>query len=427
MDSETWFEAAVVVVALLLAAFAAAAETAVRSISKTRIQHQLELRGSRSQALKELLESPVVLGSTVIIINTLAMITAASFTTILAMRLAPGNYLNLAAIVVTFVIVLVFCQAVPRSLAMHNPEVTSLWVAGPMQVLATIMRPIVILLSGATCSIERFLGLKPTHGPLVTEEELRILVGAREGEGLIEEDEKEMIRGVFELEETTAREIMVPRIDIFAVEAEMTLAELLPHIIDNGYSRVPVYEETIDNIIGVVYVKDIFKYVQESNLSIKVKEIVRPAYFIPDSKKIDELLRELQQRKVHMAIVVDEYGGTAGLVTIEDLLEEIVGEIQDEYDREEVKIQQISEEEAIFDAAITVHDVNEILSLQLDEEEVDTIGGLVYNRLGKIPLPGDEVKVDDVTVSVISTDGRRIRKVRVKRSAAEQPLDAADA
>jgi CBS domain containing-hemolysin-like protein len=223
-----------------------------------------------------------------------------------------------------------------------------------------------------------------------------------------------MIHGIVELGDRTVREIMVPRIDMVAVPADASVREVLDRIRASGHSRIPVYADTIDNIVGVLYAKDLLHQMPAMKLDAPVGGLVRPAYFVPETKRVDELLHELQDLKVHMAIVVDEYGGTAGLITIEDLLEEIVGEIRDEYDvGEETWIEPVSDHEAIFDARVSIHDVNQTLPLDLDDAEYDTLGGLVYARLGKVPAQGDEVRVDKATVSVLSTAGRRIRKVRV--------------
>jgi CBS domain containing-hemolysin-like protein len=208
---------------------------------------------------------------------------------------------------------------------------------------------------------------------------------------------------------------MVPRISIVAVEAETSLLEALDVIIEAGHSRIPVYRDNIDNIVGVLYAKDLLAYLRDGQVEVPLCDILREPYFIPESKHVDELLQELQQRKVHIAIVVDEYGGTAGVVTIEDLIEEIVGEIQDEYDREEPFIEHISEDEIIFNARIDLDDVNHLMSLNLPTERGDTLGGLVFSELGKIPAPGDRVQIDGVTIVVLAVVGRRIKKVRVTR------------
>ncbi|MBM2827135.1 MAG: hypothetical protein HW403_1199 [Dehalococcoidia bacterium] len=221
------------------------------------------------------------------------------------------------------------------------------------------------------------------------------------------------IQPLTKLKETMAREIMVPRIDIVAVEEDAPMSHVLDMAAERGYSRIPVYRETIDNVVGVLYVKDLLQVLRTSNPAPPISSLARPPHFIPESMKISDLMAEFRQQKVHMAIVVDEYGGTAGLVTIEDLLEEIVGEIEDEYDREEVQIERISDWEYVIDARLDVDEFNELLGLDIQKEDFDTIGGFLYARLGRIPTPGDEVCVDGHNITVLSTSGQRIRKVRV--------------
>jgi CBS domain containing-hemolysin-like protein len=232
---------------------------------------------------------------------------------------------------------------------------------------------------------------------------------------VIEEDERQMIQGIIDMDETTAREIMAPRIDIAAVDVTETVDDALSVIVERGFSRIPLYDETIDNIVGIVYAKDLLRCLTE-NRKPALRDIARPAYFIPESKRVDELLAELRQSKVHIAIVVDEYGGTAGLVTIEDLLEEIVGEIQDEYDREEAPIERINETEAVLDARVSIDVLQEMFGFESeDDEDYDTVGGFVYHHLGKVPVAGDEVRVDGLTLRVLSVLGRRIKKVRARK------------
>jgi CBS domain containing-hemolysin-like protein len=231
----------------------------------------------------------------------------------------------------------------------------------------------------------------------------------------LEADEREMIHGIFEISTQPVREVMVPRIDVKALPQEATLGDVLDKIVSTGYSRIPIVAESIDNVVGLVYAKDVLRALRAGALEDPAAPIARAAYFVPDTKKVDELLQDLQQKRVHLAIVVDEYGGTAGIVTIEDLLEEIVGEIRDEYDDdEEIPIQRIDAREAIVDARVAIRDVNEVLDAHLDVDELDTLGGLVYHELGKVPSEGDEVRVNGCLVTVLSTQGRRIKKLRVR-------------
>jgi CBS domain containing-hemolysin-like protein len=240
-------------------------------------------------------------------------------------------------------------------------------VARPIQLLATLALPVVKALTVSTDLIMAlFGGGRKSLMPFVTEEEIKTMVDAGEEGGVLEEGEKEMIYSVFELGDTTAREIMVPRMDMVALDVTTPLTGAVDAIIKTAHTRIPVYEGNRDNIIGLIHAKDLFPLLRGCDLETSLRSLVRPAYFVPESKKLDDLLRELQQNRMHMAIVVDEYGGTAGLVTIEDLLEEIVGEIQDEYDKEEVQIQDLGEGEAVFDARTSLNDVNETLGLHLE-------------------------------------------------------------
>ena len=258
------------------------------------------------------------------------------------------------------------------------------------------------------------------------EEEILRLVEMHEGNGTAGNGELAMIRRVASMVDRAVREIMVPRIDMVTVESDASLDDVARLIVDRGYSRIPVYEETVDNIVGIVYAKDILRCQAEHQQAASLREIARPPYFVPEGKRVDELLSELREHKVHIAIVVDEYGGTAGLVTIEDVLEEIVGEIQDEYDREEVTIERVGENEAVLDARVSIDALNELFGLELESEEFDTLGGFVYHQLGRMPAPGDEVRADGLTMHVLSVLGRRIKKVRVtkREDAVEERADA---
>jgi CBS domain containing-hemolysin-like protein len=251
------------------------------------------------------------------------------------------------------------------------------------------------------------------------EETVEQMVDASEKAGLIESDEHEMITGVLQLDRTLTREIMVPRIDVIALDVETSLRDALDVVIAGSHSRVPVYEESVDHVVGLVYAKDLLKTLRDCATDVPLRSLLRPAYFVPESKRLDELLQELQRTKVHMAIVVDEYGGTAGIVTIEDVLEEIVGEIQDEYDTsEEAQIERIGENEGVFNARVNIDKVNEALTLDLPNES-DTLGGLMYQRLEKMPKVEDQIRVGDVMITVLSVVGRRIKKIRVVRLNAE--------
>ena len=227
-------------------------------------------------------------------------------------------------------------------------------------------------------------------------------------------EKEEMIRGVFTLSETTVKEVMVPRIDVAFVSLAMNRDEVMEKVADSGHSRLPVYRDTIDNVVGMLYAKDLLPYLRQGRSDVPLKNILRQAYFIPETKKASDLLPDLQQRRVHMAVVVDEYGGVAGLVTIEDLLEEIVGEIQDEYDVEEPYVEFVSDTEYVFDARVDLDDLNRLMDVSLPTGDSDTLGGFIYTELGKVPTVGDQVAFDNMDFTVESVAGRRIKKVRVE-------------
>ncbi|MFN3761927.1 MAG: hemolysin family protein, partial [Anaerolineae bacterium] len=307
-------------------------------------------------------------------------------------------------------------RLVPEGIAAARPEEWAIRFAGLLRILAALFWPPVRLLVWVGNRLAAPFGGVPLSGTtLVTEEEIRTLVDAGEEEGIIEEDEKEMIYSIFELGETMAREVMVPRIDIVAVDVQTPPEEVIRVIAETGHSRIPVYEGTVDGIVGLVYAKDLLLHLQGDGPRPPLREMLRPAYFVPETKKVDDLLREMQQRRIHMAIVVDEYGGTAGLVTVEDILEEIVGEIQDEYDVEEPTFEQVGEGEYVLDARMNLDDVNDLLEADLPTETADTLGGLIYDALGRVPVPGDGLQIGEWRIEVLTVSGRRIRKVRMMR------------
>jgi putative hemolysin len=314
------------------------------------------------------------------------------------------------------IVMLILAELVPESIAVQHSERLALLLARPLAVISIVAMPVVHVMVWLSNAISRmFGGGVETHMLLVTEEEIKTLVDAGEEEGVIQEEEKEMIYSIFELGDTLAREVMVPRIDVVALEVNTPMLEAMDTIMEVGHSRIPVYSETIDNVLGVLYAKDLLPYLRQGRSDVPLKKILREAYFIPETKRASDLLPDLQQRRVHMAVVVDEYGGTAGLVTIEDLLEEIVGEIQDEYDAEEPFVEFVNDDEYLFDARVDLDDLNRLMNVELPTEDSDTLGGFIYTELGKVPVVGDQVAFGNMGFTVESVAGRRIKKVRVQR------------
>ncbi len=296
-------------------------------------------------------------------------------------------------------------------LVLSRVEQAALSLTGLASALNFILRPFtwfLLLWVGPAGDVQRQLNA-------VTEDELRSWVEDTEGQSSLEKGERKMIYDIFQFNDRLCREIMVPRIDIIAMDVDAPLSEAAQLITRHGHSRIPVYAETIDNIIGLLYAKDLLR-AGSGEGSPSVRDLLRPAYFIPEAKKVDELLREMQARRIHMALVVDEYGGLAGLVTLEDIVEEIVGEIRDEFDQaEELLVQSLGPDEVVFHGRIDLDDLNEILNTHLEKEEVDTLGGFIYDQIGRVPTVGEQVTVEDWTFTVEQVSGQRIRKVRAQR------------
>ncbi len=316
---------------------------------------------------------------------------------------------------VVALVTLVFGELLPTTIAMGHANGISLRVTRLVGALVILLAPVLRLLQWISRYFAApFVGLGQSS--MVTEEEIKMMVDAGQEGGAIEDEEKEMIYSIFQFGDTVAREVMVPRIDMVAIDIKASLDEALTIITQAGHSRIPVYEESIDHIRGLLYAKDLLEVLRAGSLDRPIADLLRPAHFVPESKKAGDLLTELQQRKIHLAIVVDEYGGTAGLVTLEDLIEEIVGEIRDEYDLNEEEVyQRISDTEVICDASIDLDDLNRLLDLNLPTDESDTLGGYIFSQLGKVPQVGETLETDQVHIEVLGVNDRRIRKIRLTR------------
>jgi putative hemolysin len=418
---------------VILNAFLAMARSALIHVRKARLK-QLAEDGVKSARVAERLaeDASRLLATTQLGMMLISFFAGATVAILSAPPLAKTlqPWLRGASYPVAFVLVvllaamvmLILGELVPETIALQHSERLALWLARPLAVLSVVAMPLARLTVWLSNALSRLFGTGPEGGmPFVTEEEIKTLVDAGEEEGVIEEDEKEMIYSIFELGDTLARQVMVPRTDVVALDVTTPMAEVVDIIMAAGHSRIPIYEETIDNVVGVLYAKDLLRYLRDGQTDVPLRNIVREAYFIPETKQAGDLLPDLQQRRVHIAIVVDEYGGMAGLVTIEDLLEEIVGEIQDEYDAEEPFVEVVGENEYLFDARMDLDNLNQLIDTALPTEDSDTLGGFIYSQLGKMPVVGDQVPFDDLTFTVESVAGRRIKKVRVERNLPSPP------
>jgi putative hemolysin len=406
LDIPLWLSTLGLVASLFGATLAAASLAAFMASSRAWLRERAEEGIAPARRLLPLMQRPSQTASALAAADALLAVAVVVWAFLLAR--APEVFLPAEAVVViAVVLLLMLSQAAAWAAGVAQPERVGLRLAPLAVALTLLFRPLVALAARGPWSAR-------SPGVDSEQQQLQRLVEVVEENKALEAGERKMIHGIVELGERTVREVMVPRIDMVAVSKDAPVAEVLKRIHDSGHSRIPVYGEGIDDVVGILYAKDLLHQMLTTPLDAPIGSLVRPAHFVPETKRVDELLHELQDLKVHMAIVVDEYGGTAGLITIEDLLEEIVGEIRDEYDvAEETWIEPVNDHEAVFDARVSIHDVNQTLPLDLDDAEYDTLGGLVYARLGKVPAQGDEVRVDKATVSVLSTAGRRIRKVRV--------------
>jgi len=414
MSSASWWELAIVAVALGLMALAATVEAASGLVSRHRLRQSAEDRAGPRRTVQGLLDPKRSLASSLVVVQAIAIATAASLlTTTFAREFDTAEHV--LAVIAVGVVYLFVGRALPRALASHRPERAAMLLIPLAGLLSVLVRPLTKTIDASVDLLGRLLPGEPDDVPVGTEGELLTVVLEESDDGVIEAEEREMIDGVLQLEDRTARDIMVPRVDMIAVERSAPPLAIVNAFTRAGHSRVPVYEETIDNLIGVLYAKDLLPFVIGSTEQLPLADLLRPAYVVPESKRLDDLLKEMQRTKVHIAIVVDEYGGTAGLLTIEDILEEIVGEIQDEYDREEALFERIGETELVADGRLLIEDVEEALGVEISDDDFESIGGFVHKHLGRIPVQGDRFVAKGVRVEVLAVEGRRVRRLHLTK------------
>lgn len=416
MDPDSWLVWLGLLVAVLVVAFSNAGRASLGGLSKANVRRLRGEGASRADALLALIEDPGRFVLALQILDVLGLVAAIAAIVWLALNAGLMWRWQILVLVLVSGLALVCVQVVSRALALRSADSFGIRLAGAVRVVARILSPLVAGLRAlADLIMGRSADVVSADSLFLSEDQLRFLIDSSEEPGLIEEDEKKMIASIFQLSETLVRELMVPRIDLVAVEEQTSLEDALDVIIKAGHSRIPVYRGNIDHVQGVLYAKDMLPPFRDGQHDLPITQLMRPAYFVPESKKVDDLLRELQLRKVHMAVIVDEYGGTAGAVTIEDLLEEIVGDIQDEYDTETPLAVQLGEREFVFDAQIRLDEVSEMLDVEFETEESDTLGGFIYSMLGSIPTVGSRVEYDELSLEVLSVQGRRILQVKVSQ------------
>lgn len=418
----------ILVILILLNAFFAASEIAFISLNDAKVAKQAKNGDKRAKQILKMLENPSKFLATIQIGITLAGFLSSAFASdAFASKLAPilnslipqisiSVWQSVSIIIITMILsffTLVFGELVPKRLAMKSYEKIAFATIGIIRFIYILTVPFVKLLTASTNLVSKLFGVSEKDEEVVTEEEIKMMVDEGEEKGSIEENERELINNVFEFNDTIASEIMTHRTDIYALSIDMNVNDLIEELDEYRYSRIPVYNETIDEIKGILYLKDLLKYVK-SKRNIKLKSIIKPAYFVPRSKPIDELFKELQKNNNQMAIVLDEYGGTAGLITMEDILEELVGDIYDEYDEIESEYEKIDEDTYFISGTMNIDDVSKILQVEIEEGDYDTLSGYLQEKLGRIPKDEEKpiIETEKITYKIEEYEDKRIVKVK---------------
>lgn len=408
-------QAVVLLLLLALSAFFAGSETALMSLNRIRLKHLVDSKVPNANLVYRFLDNPGRLLSTLLIGNNVVNIVSSSLATVLFISLMGAAYGVPVAMVVVTVLVLIFGEVTPKTLASHAAERWALRAARPIAALMLVLTPLTSVLTRVTNLVIRLSGTSTKPNNLVTEDEIRTVIHVGQREGVIKLNERKMLTSVLGFNDTLAREIMIPRIDMFALEKGMNVEAAAREAVTKLYSRIPVFNETVDDIVGLVHVKDLLAAMLEKPES-DMAAIMRPVLYAPESRQIGQLLEQMQAQRSSVAIILDEFGATSGMVTIEDIVEEIVGEIEDEYDVDDTPMETLDERETLFDGGCSVADINEMLAINLPEELATTIGGLIFFRLGQIPKVGDTITHQNWILAVEEMEGRRVSKVRVYKN-----------
>jgi CBS domain containing-hemolysin-like protein len=416
--ADHWLLAALAAASVLLAAFFAASETAIVFANKAHIRQLSEAGNARATAVIRLLEERNLLHSTLLLAENFFIVLAAALSTVIAMHLfAETTAAVCVSALATSMIVVLVSKLAPKGLAARNPDRLALIVVYPMLFIMRIVSPVARLLAAAADS---FAGPGPqgmSCTAVVTEEDIKAMINLGEEGGSLKEEEKELLHKVFEFGDTLASEAMRPRTEIVSVPSNATLQEVFSLVSEFGYSRYPVIENTIDTVVGILYIKDILVAMSAGEVKREdgIQRFVRPAYFIPENKRVSELLSEMQQERFQLAIVIDEFGGTAGLVTLEDLIEEIVGSIHDELETEEKEVQIVDEKNFVVSGQSALDEVNELLGTSLQSKEFNTLGGLVFGLFGRMPKVGEQLKYKNLKLEILELEDRKISKIKITK------------
>lgn len=419
MEPHSILPIVIIALSIVFIAVLSSSESSFIAVNKIRIRSLMEKGDSRAKAVQKLLDEHDKLFSAVILSGNLFTILATSIGTALALRYFGEDGIIIATIVMTFLTV-VFGELAPKTFAVAHSEKVSLLLARPVAFYIRLISPLVWIFKITSNLIIRMLGgKKKSVSPFVTEEEIKTMINIGEEEGTLEEEEKQMLHKVFEFGDKVVTEAMVPRTEIVSIPDDSTVGDALKLVLEEGYSRYPVIKENIDSVTGILYVKDIVKQMAQGKIQnyTPITEIVREAYYIPENKMVTELLDEMQKNKFQIAIVMDEYGGTAGLITLEDIMEEIVGGLQDEFEamEGEKEVEIIDERTFIVAGQTGLDEINELVGSELVSEDFHTIGGFVFGLFRRLPKVGEQVRYHNLRFLILEMEDRKISKVKITR------------
>lgn len=426
-----WFEIILILFLIIANGFFAGAEIAIISSRKSRIKHLMERGDKKAEIVHNLQNEPdnflatVQIGITIVGMLAGALSGAAAIEALKpVLQNIPVGFIQKGStpiaigivVLITSYLTLILGELVPKSLAIRFSEPIALFVGRPIQLLSKLtFIPVKLLTKSSSLFLKPFGKMPPAEGAFVTEEEIKILLSEGREKGIFEKSEQELIHSVFEFVTTTVKEIMVPRPRIKAIPIDTPIEKAIEIVIECGFSRFPVYEGSLDDLRGILYEKDLLE-IRVNQQEVKLKDLIRPVYFVPETKKIDTLLKELQRRRMHMAIVINEYGGVEGIVTMEDIIEEIVGEIEDEYDFDDKPVKILKDGSLVIDASLPIRDLVDLHHISLEEsEEYETLAGLVLSLLQKMPRGGEIVKYGDYKLTIVDIEGKRISKVKLEK------------
>lgn len=411
-SSLTW-QVVIFIILLALSAFFSASETALMSLSKIRIRHLVEEEVKGAKLVQKLTDDPNKLLGSILIGNNIVKIGASALASAIAMNIFGRSGVAIATGFVT-ILILIFAEITPKTIAKQKSEQISLKIINIINIVVKLLKPFVTIFTEISTFFIKLLRIKiDINRSFITQEELKTMVGASEEAGVLEEEEKEMILNVFQFADLQVKDVMVQRVHIIAVDVKITYEDILNIVKQERFSRLPVYNETIDDIIGILNIKDLFIISDEEKKNFDVKNYMREPLYTFEFKKVIELFSEMKKTRNHITVVLDEYGGTVGIATIEDLVEEIVGEIEDEYDKEEESITVIKEDEYVVNGSMKLNDINDAIGVNIESEEFDSLGGFIIGELGRLPEKHEEVLYENMRFIVEDIDKNRIKKVRI--------------